>query len=103
MSYLIYIVSATPCKSTTGYFTKEADSEEMDNTDEGMKDDERYIPQMDMRNFVKAIYERCVPKELDNLLKSSARFRINSIKNQFSIIANGITQNPANPSVIFNG
>jgi hypothetical protein len=103
MPYLIYIVPATPSKSTAGYFTKEADSDEMDNTDEGMKDDERFIPRMDMRNFVKAIYERCVPKELDNLLKSSARFRINSIKNQFSVFTNGITQNPANPSVIFNG
>lgn len=80
-------------KNTTGYFTKEADSEEMGNTDEGIQDEERYIPQMVMRNFVKAIYEKCIPQELDNLLRSSARFRINSIKNQFIVFPNGVTQN----------
>ena len=69
---------------TTSYFTKEADEDEMGNTDEGVSYEERLIPHMGMLNLVQAIWSKKIPEELNQFLKSSTRFRITSVNSNLN-------------------
>ena len=64
----------------------------MDNVDEGITIEERHIPQFVMNNLVQAVWSNCIPQDLNNLLKSSTRFRITSVTSNISGTPKGIGQ-----------
>lgn len=69
---------------TASYFTKECDDKEMENTDEGVTDDERRIPAIAIMNLMQAIINNNIPEDLDRLLRSSTRFRMTGVKKQLT-------------------
>ncbi|CAI2359926.1 unnamed protein product [Moneuplotes crassus] len=67
---------------TSSYFTRQCDDQEMENTDEGIRADERTIPQIRMINLVQAVRSNKISEELNLLLQSSKRFKITEVNSQ---------------------
>ena len=54
----------------------------MENTDEGIRADDKNIPHIRMINLVQAVRFNNIPEELDQLLQSSKRFKITEVNSQ---------------------